>query len=134
MFNFLTIKNKNKKLVKISCVNNFTYVGLSPDLSIYAMRILDVNYTGKTYKWSLKPSFWKLTFNRSHPTWLFFKVRVFMKRFTKNKIRLFFVGNSADTVLMYLHKTRRYNIFTQRGLKVKGTYIFKKRGKISTYR
>lgn len=111
------------------------FFGPSCKLDVYSTYLLDINFTGKTYKWAFKRKLWKLVFNRAHPTWLFSNSFLKFKRFSKTKIRLFLNTYKTKYFLQnLLYRTRIYNIFTQRGIKIKGGLFFKKRGKISTYR
>ena len=136
MFNRHILFNKKKE--NSICVwrsDNFTHAGIQPNFSQYQLNSVDVFFAGKTYKWSIKHNYWKLVFNRAHKTYLFFQQSVFLKKFSKTKIR-FFTPNICDrnTIVTSLNKVRGYNIFTQRGLKIKGQLVYKKKGKISTYR
>jgi len=123
------------KEISASHTNNFISTGVEINFNQFTLNVLDVGFTGKTYKWQLRSKCLKLNFNRSHPTFLFFKNTIFFKRFLKTKFRFFLQShfdfyNTTD----YFYSIRRYNIFTQRGLKIRGLVVFKKRGKVSTYR
>ena len=136
MFKNYKILNFNKSLIiNVTFANDFLFFTPTQQLSIYCKHILDVSYTGKTYKWSVRPKFWKLIFNRVHPNILFFPSNLSMKKMAKTKFRLFLNSMVEKNLLVdILYKTRRYNIFTHRGLKIKGRLFLKKRGKVSTYR
>lgn len=115
--------------------NQLFFTTPRPTVKIYALNIVDVSYTGKTYKWFYRSKFWKLIFNRVHPTLLFFKNKIVSKKLGKTKLRLFLYSvELKNNMLSIFDYTRRYNVFTQRGIKVKGRLFYKKRGKISTYR
>lgn len=115
--------------------DKFIFSLTTPLFQMYTLSIIDVNFTGKTYKWFYRFRFWKLTFNRVHKTTVFFKNRILSKKYGKTKFRLFLYSKQLKKNLVTIFDTtRRYNIFTQRGLKVRGRLFYKKRGKISTYR
>lgn len=58
MFNLKLISLKQKKiLIKLSQFFNFFYLNVIPSFYHYKLETLDVSYTGKTYKWSIKQSF-----------------------------------------------------------------------------
>lgn len=136
MFKNLAIFNSTtKKNLQIYSHNFVTFYTKTPCFSIYSLELLDVSYTGKTYKWSVKLNFWKLVFNRVHPTILFSKQNLILKKMAKTKFRILVPTRAAKQSLINLfYITRLYNIFTHRGLKIKGQLFFKKRGKVSTYR
>lgn len=136
MFNTrLFITQKNFKKIRFFSTPNFIFLGPRPQIQVYKVTSLDVFFTGKTYKWLYKKHSWRFLFNRAHVTYLFFKNPIIIQKQAKAKVRIFFnLTQDATTIRSYLYKIRRYNIFTQRGIKVKGSIFFKKRGKISTYR
>lgn len=120
------IINKNKNIFFFNKKNIFL-------LDLY--NIMDINYTGKTYKWKIKINFFKFIFNKAHKTNFFLNKNIFFKKLSKNKIRLFLQSKINYFILKNLiFKIRKYNIFTQRGLKIKNNIILKKKGKISTYK
>lgn len=133
---------KYSLFIKSSCTqihayytNGFLNIAEAPSFNQFSLNVVDVSFVGKTYKWQLKSKCLKLNFNRAHPTTLFFKNAVIFKKFLKTKFRFFIVSNvDVQNIISTVYRIRRYNIFTQRGLKVKGLIIFKKRGKVSTYR
>lgn len=125
----------NNKIFIIFAQKNTVYLFKNYLLHTTSTKIMDLSYTGKTYKWNLKLSFFKFIFNRAHKTNLFFFKKLFYKKLSKNKLRFFLTNyNQFNVLTILIKKIRRYNIFTQRGLKIKQNYIFKKRGKVSTYR
>lgn len=136
MFNGIKLFHmKTQTNIKSKKISNFNFFGNQDYLTIYSINFLDISYVGKTYKWNLKQFFWKLTFNRAHPTKIFFKKPLWFKKLAKTKIRVFLPTTTLNNLLYQkMLKTRRYNIFTQRGIKIKGGFVLKKRGKISTYR
>lgn len=126
---FLSVQKTWDFLIIKPCYLNETY------FIPYRLDIVDVSFTGKTYKWLLKTNLWRLTFNRAHPTFVFFNKNLLKKKITKNKVKFFCLNSvSKNTLIKLLYSVRGYNIFTQRGLKIKGLLTFKKRGKISAYR
>ena len=128
------IINKNI-YYKVLLQNNTLYLFKNILLSTNTSKIIDLSYTGKTYKWNLKLNFFKFIFNRAHKTNLFFFKKIYYKKLAKNKLRFYLTNkNNFNTLKILIKKIRRYNIFTQRGLKIKQNFIFKKRAKVSTYR
>jgi len=128
----LKLNNANKTML-IRAYKDITTVNYNV-FKTYSTQTVDISFFGKTYKWNIKKNILKLTFNRAHKTWIFF-YNVLLKKLSKNKIRLFSNKNSSTyNFIKYINKTRKNNIFTQRGLKIKNTFMYKKRGKISTYK
>lgn len=120
---------------KIVTSDRLNYINLKNPFTNYTIQIVDLGFTGKTFKWGLRSRFWKLIFNRAHKTLLHFKSKPFFKKFSKTKVRVFMKSIEEKNKLTNLMlRVRKYNIFTQRGLKIKGFICLKKRGKISTYR
>lgn len=91
-------------------------------------------FVGKTYKFYKKKSKIRYYFNRSHKTILyFFKLISILKK--KKKYKIFFFS-SADFFfyINFIKRIRKLNIFTRRGIKTSKLFLFKKKGKISSYR
>lgn len=130
----LKIKTNINKKIKIYFNNNFLFFKINP-FKIYKFFNLNLKFIGKTYKWFLIKDVFFLKFNRKNKTNLFFlnKLRFIKKSKLKKKIFLL-TQNELYFFHKYIYFTRRYNIFTQRGLKLSKFKVFKKKGKISMYR
>lgn len=92
-------------------------------------------FVGKTYRFFKKKNKMRFFFNRSHKTILYFKNFFKLKKKKKNKCKfLFLFYIDIGFLKKYLKKIRKLNLFTRRGIKFNRLPIFKKVGKISTYR
>ena len=130
------LKIKNEKNIKLSLLQytGITYLQKKNKINVNTTEVIDLNYTGKTYKWRIRKNLLKLTFNRAHKTWIFLK-KCNLKIIAKNKTSLFVCDKKTKNNLCgILQKVRKNNIFTQRGIKIKNRLVYKKRGKISTYK
>lgn len=91
-------------------------------------------FVGKSYKFYKKKSKIRYYFNRSHKTILyFFKLITILKKKKKYKI-FFFSSLDFFFYINYIKRIRKLNVFTRRGIKTSKLFLFKKKGKISSYR
>lgn len=93
------------------------------------------SFVGKTYRFYKKKKKLRMFFNRAHKTLLYFSNFFRIKKKKKNKCKfLFLLYNDLGYFKRYIKIIRKQNLFTRRGIKINKMPVFKKVGKISTYR
>ena len=91
-----------------------------------------IKFKGKGYKILRRRRLLKLTFNKSHITWMFF-FKILFQRLAKQKY-IFISKNYKylSQLIQYIYMIRPFNIFTKRGIRLSQQKIFKKIGKRTT--
>lgn len=103
--------------------------------SVYYYYLRKFSFVGKTYRFFKKKKKLRFIFNRAHKTIIYFKNFFKIKKKKKNKCKfLFLYYADIGFFKKYLKIIRKLNVFTRRGIKINRMPLFKKVGKISTYR
>lgn len=103
--------------------------------TFYGPTILKCRYLGKSYRVRYKESIVFLRFNRAHRTTLLTRgitIAPYLRKWFR--LRLRFALHPTQLLVKTLSCVRARNLFTRRGLWLRRSLFYKKRGKVSAYR
>lgn len=134
---------KNLSILSRSCIE-FSYKGIYLGLlnkevnyffnSFFFLKFKKIKFSGKGYRIYLKKKYYIYTkLGYSHKLFLY-NFNNFFKFLGKYKAFIFFINQSVNKFIKNLINLRYINIFTQRGFRLTKQVIYKKKGKISSYR
>lgn len=130
-FTFWEIQSKRPKSVTNSSWRGFK----SLSRTLKGPQFLKFKYVGKSYRVKYKEGVIFLKFNRAHRTTLFLD-NVTVKPFKRLwfSLKTWYAGAKLARFVRTIASVRKRNLYTKRGLWLRKSLSFKKRGKVSAYR